>query len=145
LELIELSRLSLAIAEVEKHYELDRDYRRFEDFMLDCLALVEARLPQVASAAVATAKNYFSGRATEEDLEQARVRCWNHLEAHGYGSEIQEPEAIGIRSAICALYARPVVDDAVELLEWFLSLVNQLDDRSEEQVELLAKHFPAAT
>ena len=114
--------------------------------MLDCLALVKDQLPEVASSAISTARNYFSGCAAEEELEEARVRCWKHLDARGYGSEVEEPEAIAIRATICALYARPSTgdDDAGELLEWFLRLLNRLGGRSENVVELLRKHFPAS-
>lgn len=140
----EMGQLSDRFAEVEGHYDPTTDYRRLVAFMLECLRLLDSdRVPQVAADAISVAQAFWKGDATEESLERARAACWNHLEAHGYGSDVGDPTASVIRATICALYSKPPSEDVVELLEWFTSLVNRVQDLSTQENSLLKEHFPA--
>lgn len=112
-------------------------------FMLESCKLVRDRLSDVGKAALAEAQRFWTGLATEPDLEAARVACWQELDAKSWTLNTIEPEACATRAVICLLYPRWSESDVLEQIEWFLQLSNKAEDHWAEQ-ETLLRHFFAS-
>jgi len=110
-------------------------------FLIDCLNLIDHRLPPVASRALLAAKDYQARIAPLESVTDAHKACWAELEH----SEMQldDPEVSAIRAAICILHSQldPEADDFVDLLSFCLRLLNNVEPHLAEQETLLARYF----
>jgi hypothetical protein len=121
---------------------LERNIPAFTEFMIASCELLTAHMPPVARDGIAVARQFWSGACTAEELERARVRCWQFLDDLGVAStSIDEPRVCATRAVICLLSPREVVSDAFEVAHWFLTLTSRVADIDEPQCELLRRLF----
>ncbi|MEJ5150700.1 hypothetical protein [Comamonas sp. MYb396] len=97
-------------------------------FMLRSLARIRHLLPGIGLQSLQMAERYWLQKVgSPEDLENARVACWDYLENTGasVGSETKEQAAM--RAVICVLYAEPDADDfSVDTVRWFADLMDRI-------------------
>lgn len=138
-----VSRLNDILYAVQERYELKDSYERCIQFMLSCLALVRDVLPETAKKALEVAERHWAGEP--QDLDAARVICWDYLDKARYGSgtPITKPEESGARAVICVLHSSPEPDDDIlDVLGWFHDFISEVEDIAEEEIRLLREHFP---
>jgi hypothetical protein len=68
------------------------------------------------------------GRA--EELNSARIACWNFLDRKGRGFHIEDKEDAIARALLCLLHPTEIVDNEFrqQSFEWFFQMINRLDD-----------------
>ncbi|WP_460095326.1 hypothetical protein [Pseudomonas sp. S2_B03] len=68
------------------------------------------------------------GRA--EELNSARIACWDFLEGKGRGFHIEDKEDAIARAVLCLLHPAEIVDNEFrqQCFEWFFQMVNKVDD-----------------
>jgi hypothetical protein len=110
-------------------------------FMLARCELIRDRLSDVGKAALDVAQRYWTGLATEPELEAARVACWQELDAKSWSMNTTEPEACAARAVICLLYPRWSEGEVLEHVEWFMQLSNKAENHWVEQKTLLQHLF----
>lgn len=122
------------------------DYETSVRLMLRCLAVIPIQLPQVAISAIDLATRYWNDRSIPKDeLEEARVRCWNYLDEQSASTNTIDPEACALRAVICVLYEAPPSDEIAELIAFFnqvlfASFGNEVGKLG-EQVSLVVEEF----
>ena len=124
------------IAKIEARYSLPSAYGLCMRFMLASLVTIEPIFSPTARRAFDVAGMYWAGQATENELEAARVECWQSLDSIGATTNLVEPVHCATRAVICVTYSSPPSEDIVEILEWFASVVH-LAGCPESQVEKL--------
>ncbi|BEV16224.1 hypothetical protein HBDW_30120 [Herbaspirillum sp. DW155] len=110
---------------MQKKFGHAEAFRRVCGFMTAYLGLFT--LPSVAADALEVATRFQRSQASAEQLERARIRCWESLDAKSASTDFSQPDICAIRAAICFLYAEPPSEDVAELLSWFLTLVAKMD------------------
>ena len=99
--------------EFERKFDPPTSYERAMRFMLSCLNLVRHRLPDIAQKKLAIAEQHWSGNP--QDLEAARVACWQYLKKTGQTYDYDRPGTAEIRAVIYVLCPDP--DPVVSLAE----------------------------
>ena len=72
-------KINNLLVEVSKKYNRTEDYCRYSRFMLDCLAFIREDCPDAAKKSLAIADDFFAGRASVDELTNARVACLEFL------------------------------------------------------------------
>jgi hypothetical protein len=102
--------------------------------------------PTIASAHEA-AKHHAHGRATRDELDQARIACWKELDAMDWNSRHDDPCYLAGRAVICVLF--PDFPDRGESEGGHMFLcsdfANRAEDHSAEQERLLLSYFARAS
>jgi len=110
---------------MQKKLGLAETFRRVCGFMATYLGFFT--LPSVATDALDVARCFQRSQASAEQLERARIQCWEFLDAKSASTDFSQPEICAIRAVICILYAESPSEDVSELLSWFLTLVGKMD------------------
>ena len=108
-------------------------------FMLSYLSLhVEGR-PEPAETLIHLARQSECGTVDVVKIESAIKAAWSYLDERGIAYDAGHRNNTVIRAALCLIevYRDPSVD-IVELLTWFLELLDRIDDRSMQVPELIA-------
>lgn len=114
-------------------------YEKCIRFMLGCVVLVKNHLPDVGREAVEIAKKYWLGaKENPDELENARVKCWNYLDEQNASTNTQEKQYCALRAVICILYAEPPSDDISELIEFFLEMVVAVEENIDSVRDITA-------
>jgi hypothetical protein len=112
-------------------------------FMLDCASLI-SKLPSQTVKALQTSRAYSIQELPLTSVSEAVAECWRYLDGSFVnGSNDDHPDAITIRALICILLeeSRPGSEDFIDLIGFFLDLLNRVEPHAEEQWELIKKHF----
>jgi hypothetical protein len=136
-------KLDLILNSIEEKYTPQQRRPLGESFLIDCLNLVDHRLPLVASRALLTAKDYQAGIAPLQSVTNAHNSCWAELRREHREMQLDDPEVSAIRAAICILHSQlnPETDDFVDLLSFCLRLLNTVEPHLAEQEVLLSHYF----
>ncbi|WP_437608113.1 hypothetical protein WMF20_45890 [Sorangium sp. So ce834] len=126
---------------IDEEVGLNKHADRCVRFMVESCILIKDRLSDSGTSALVVAQRYWAGLATENELEAARVECWQELDAKSWSTNTEEPEACAMRAVICVLYPRWVERDALEHMEWFMQMSNRAEDHWIEQYNLLHSLF----
>ncbi len=104
------------------------DYEKYNLLMLKLLAEVETDLPDKAVQAVEVAQKYWiEKKATNDDLKEARIKCWQHLDNNKDTINYNTKDYHVLRAAICLLYDSPeLTDDMHDSLECFLEELSHI-------------------
>jgi hypothetical protein len=89
-------------------------------FMLDCASLI-SKLPSQTVKALQTSRAYSIQELPLTSVSEAVAECWRYLD----GSFVN----------------RPGSEDFIDLIGFFLDLLNRVEPHAEEQWELIKKHF----
>jgi len=119
-------------------------YVRFrEAFMLDCAALIAQRMPALAAKALQIAREHRAGMVSLQSVRDTHDACWESLRTNHREMQLDNPEVASIRAIICILYGQlhPDSDEFVDVLSFFLRLLNNVEPHSTEQEQLIRKHF----
>ena len=136
------SDLDAFLCEYETNHGIDKTYRCCQRFMLTYLSLSAATLPEVAKDGLSIFGRFDAGLGTPAELESARVRCWEYLELRSESTQLDTPSTCAIRAAICLLYpSASNCDDLYELVSWFLTLANRVEDHTDQLDSLLMQSF----
>ena len=110
-------------------------------FMLACLLQIRHRLPPLAEQALELAEGYATVTVSAADVIRIRAACWRQL--RGREMETDDPSTCAFRAVICVLYSREEgqQDNLVDLLSFFLVLVNRIEQRYDQQSRLLLECF----
>lgn len=97
-------------------------------FMCRCLMAIRSDLPEVARGALDEACQYWmEGGGRKDELLNARLACWRHLESKGRSMDIVDSEDTAIRATLCVLHADFESEDhSDETLFWFASVFDRL-------------------
>lgn len=137
--IIDRAKLEDYLARVAQSYSADEAHAVLMRFMCRCLKLVQQFLPRVGRNALNLATAYWIDRKGQaETLLEARVECWNYLDAKGGSSEIRDQEDAAMRAAICLLYAEPESDDfSLETVRWFADMFDRLGNYPDEIIQMM--------
>lgn len=115
-------------------------------FMLECLALIEEKLPPLATEAAELTNRYLSGRAKLEAVIEMRSKCWRHIDECRKTGDCDSLEVNAIRAVIFPLdaFEHPAEHDVVEHLSAFLAFVNHVEPHFQQEEALLRKHFASS-
>lgn len=129
------------LGSIEDYYDVVHDYERCVRFMMDVLDAAQITEPGVVREALEVARGYWDKNRTTEELENARISCWDYLRSIGQETSITEPNACKARAVISVLYATPPSEDILEILDWFATCSARLVSSTLLE-SLLKKHFP---
>ena len=112
-------------------------------FSLDCLALVQHKLPLIAEEARFLVAEYLEGRVSLQSIKEMLAKCWQYLKENRNHHPAEEPTESAIRAVIFPLTAlRDFAErDIVDHLGLFLEFVNQVEPHYGEEEALLRKYF----
>ncbi|QXH98151.1 hypothetical protein HV782_016405 [Pseudomonas monsensis] len=97
--------------------------------------------PSVKSAFEAAQRYWFEGGKNERELNTARVKCWDFLEAKGRDVDIEDNEDAVVRALFCVMYPDRASDEdfVQESFQWFFEMINRVGDFSQAFEPLAAK------
>lgn len=113
-------------------------------FMCEGVGMVlqnEEVSPIVESAFAVAHRYWFEGGKNEKELNAARVKCWDFLEAKGRDVDIEDNEDAAVRALFCVMYPDRVSDEdfVQESFQWFFEMINRIGDFSPAFEKLAAK------
>ena len=108
-------------------------------FLCECLELIREYFPPVGRAAFDTAKAYwFRNEGNGDNLEAARVSCWEFLNQKHRSFEIIDNEDVALRALLSALHCEPDTEDfSTDSVRWCVDMMNRLGDYSMEVRRLI--------
>jgi hypothetical protein len=122
------------LAELERSIEAHPD--RTQRFLIKAARLLPS-LPGPAVQALEVAERFHAGTVEADDLEAARVSCWDLCDTgEGRGTT---PEVAAVRAAICALF--PSLDDPFETVCFFFDMSRLTGDPVSEPLDLLREEL----
>lgn len=136
--------LSKIIEKVNRKYSVELDYGKLICFMVDCLELIPTDNSEADRFGVQTAKNFCQGKATDDEIKEARIACWKFIDQNGGTQDISNAKTRSTRAILCALYKEPPSEEISEILSWFVKMLMLNDNVREYLHEKIAKHFPKA-
>lgn len=102
------------------------DYVKALVVMTKCLDMIRKQCPEVGVRGIQVATGYWiDGNRHAEELEEARVACWNYLDSGSNSVSIVEKKVCSVRAVICVLYPELQQHDVGELLEWFFLMMDR--------------------
>jgi hypothetical protein len=109
--------------------------------MLACLSQIKDRLPPLAEQALELAQGYAAGTVSAADVIRIREECWREIK--GREMDTDDPSTCAFRAVICVLYSREEgqQDNLVDVLSFFLVLVNRIEPSYDRQGRLLLECF----
>jgi hypothetical protein len=136
---IDLTRVD----EFERQFGQVAAFRRARDFMIDYVSKIRNPLPVVAAEGLAIARKFQDAEVGSDQLQKARINCWNYLDERSASTDFATPEYCVIRAAICFLDQGSVRGgDAIDLVDLFLDLMGKFETPSNEAAVLLREYFP---
>lgn len=100
------------------------NYRSLLQLMTKCLELIPIKLPDPALNAKTIAQSYWlKHEASEEDLEKARINCWEYLDQNSAKNSESNQAISASRAVICTLYGKPPSEDLGELADFFVQML----------------------
>lgn len=136
--------LSKIIERVSQAYSVESDYGKLICFMVDCLELIPTNNSEADRFGMQTAKNFCQGKATDDELKEARIACWKYIDQNGGTQDIANIKTCSTRAILCALYKDPPSEEISEILSWFLKVLVLNENSREYLHEKIAMHFPKA-
>lgn len=135
--------LDLLLNRIEENCDPASCGKNAVEFMVDCLSLVEHKMPTIAKEALRVARGYPAERATLDAVVEMLDRCWLYLDEQYRGKDLSDPEVSAIRAAIFILFdlQHPEEFEIVDSLSFFLRLVNNIERHLQEEESLLRVHF----
>lgn len=103
------------LEEIELRGGLTRGFDAATRFMIEICRKMAVH--DDAKKLLDVAVRYLDYNASSEDLESARVRCWQLIK--GRDSDLCDPNVASIRCIICTLYPRDHHDDLFMALDAF--------------------------
>jgi hypothetical protein len=136
-------KLSLLLNDIESNCNPAVGSEECGRFSLECLSLIQHKLPPIAVDAVGILNSYFSGQAQLSSVAEMLERSWQYLRKGNRDQNFDDPEVSAIRAVIFPLDAQknPEMRDIVDHLSFFLGLVNNVEPHYEEEEMLLRKYF----
>ena len=132
-------QLETYLGNVTQRFDVHEAHAILMRFMCRCLLLVQRFLPEIGKDALNTATAFWlNGVGCAEDLLNARVGCWNYLDAKGHGADVQDQEDALMRAVICVLYAESESEDfSAETARWFVAMLDRFGDYEGEMTHLM--------
>jgi hypothetical protein len=140
---IDSDSLDLLLNTIEENCEPADYIRSRVPFMIECATLVESRMPIVAVEAMRIARNYLDKKVSADTVQRALVTCWKTLGASKSEMLLDDPNVCAIRALICVLREELYTgeEDFVDIMSFFLSLLNRVEAHPVEQAALLKRYF----
>ena len=112
-------------------------------FSIECLFLIQHKLPPIAVEALGILNDYLAGRIPVKSVLDALVGLWKYLDTNHPQRGVDNLEISAIRAVIFPLDAQksPEMRNIVDHLGFFLQFVNNVEPHYEEEEVLLRKHF----
>jgi hypothetical protein len=95
------------------------------------MVLQDEQVSPIVRDAFAVAHRYwFEGAENDHELDAARIKCWDFLEAKGLDVDIKDNEDAAVRALLCVMYPDRVPDEdfVQESFEWFFEMINRIGD-----------------
>jgi len=100
------------------------NYKLAVQMMTECLRLIPFEMPDVAISGITLAQGYWwDGAVSKDDLENARVACWNYLVEQSDSALASTPNVSAVRAVICVLYAESSSDDVGDMIYFFVQVL----------------------
>jgi hypothetical protein len=106
------------------------------------LVLQDEQVHPIVRGAFTDARRYwFEKGGNETELNAARVKCWDFLEAKGRDVDIEDNEDAVVRALFCVMFPDRVSDEdfVQESFEWFFEMINRIGDFSQAFEKLATK------
>ncbi|NJL28519.1 MAG: hypothetical protein HC897_11830 [Thermoanaerobaculia bacterium] len=107
--------------------------------MIEICEALKDDLPPEALEGLKTARQYWAGIASAEDLERMRVVCWAVADTIPSPKREEQPYRY-LRAVICCLYSKS--NDLEDLLQFFVDLIDGDEQMIAAQTEVLTRIFP---
>ena len=139
-----MSEIDLLLNDIEMNCE-PAEYRGFEvDFMIDCVAIIEDNLSPAASAGLLVCRDYLSGKASLQVVQDAILECWAAERQKDWSRPFEVPELPANRAVLCLLKKLEGDEaDLVDGLSFFLNLIDNVEAQQEQHEALLRQRFAA--
>jgi hypothetical protein len=136
-----MSKLDLLLNEIEMNYDPAAYNFSVAACMIDCVAVIECRLPPTAKTGPLVCRSYLLGESSLQQLKSAILDCWESIRRQDCGIDI--PDVSATRAILCILKHLESEEphDLVDQMSFFLQLVNNVEAHEDEQEVLLRKHF----
>ena len=140
-----MSKLDLLLNEIEVNCDPVTYSSFVAGCMVDCVSVIEHRLPPMAKTGLLVCRSYPSGGSSLQQLKDAILDCWTVLGEGGQESRLEIPDVSATRAILCILKHLEGAEqhDAVDQMSFFLQLVNNVEAHEDDQEALLRKHFAA--
>jgi hypothetical protein len=138
-----LEKIDLLLNFIEENCDVGKYCGALALYMIDCLALIENRMPPTAADAFRISRAHAAGQIPLKRVIEAIQLCWEYLEKDHRDMCVNDPEVSATRAVICLLkwQEQPRPDDFLDLTSFFLRLLKHVEDRLEDEEILLKKHF----
>ena len=133
----ELRKLDILVGDIE--LAVPQCERTCKQFMLDCLDVAEASLPDLAREALSLAKKAHATNVGWSEVMAYRERCWGAVDEL-VGVPDNNPAKAGLRAVLYVLTPGGT-EELVGLLSFFLQEISWVEPRYSEYEALLRKHF----
>ena len=110
-------------------------------FMVESCELIQDKLPDVAKQGLEVAKRYWTGKGTEQEVEAARVRSWEYIDAAPGGGSLENQNVCATRAVICLLFPNWAAEEGEDHLHWFVEVLNKVEDHWDELAAMLERRF----
>ena len=112
-------------------------------FMVDCLSLINHRLPPPALQVLDLTKAMSSDERYLQAVTDLRHRCWTVVDAvtRNPGESSSQVSAVSASIFLIDARLRPEEREFLNSVVLFLESVNQVEPHLEEELTLLRKHF----
>lgn len=136
-------RLDLLLNEIEMNCDPNIGGEECNQFSVDCLLLIQDKLPPIAVEALTVLQDYLERCASLVSVTEMLARCWKYLRMAYPEAPLNDPSVSAIRAVIFPLDAQkhPENLNIVDHLSFFLMLVNNVEPHFAEEEMLLRKHF----
>ncbi|MDN3577920.1 hypothetical protein QWZ03_14200 [Chitinimonas viridis] len=114
------------VEDFQSVHGLSKTFLCARNLMMGYLLVLRPLLPVVADQGVMVLEVVTQRMGNEEELETARVRCWEFIDSRLADGDVLDVESLGARAAICALYKESPDENVAYLLEFFMGLVCQI-------------------
>jgi hypothetical protein len=140
----DMHRVDLLLNLVEENCAPEEYQRSRIPFMIDCLLLVEQRMPLAAAQPFLVSRLYADQKVDSASLVEAIEKSWRALGRGEASLNLGDPDVSAVRAVICILHSElhPESNDFVDSISFFLNLLNNVKPCSEQQEALIKKHFP---
>lgn len=120
---------------------LGDNYGKYIQLLIACLKLIKTSIPTVGIEAFELAKKYWIDKTlSDEELEAARIKCWEYIDAQGSSTDLDDKKIYALRSVICVLYSEQPSEDNGELLEFFFGTFEKVNGET-NQLNSLVEGF----
>jgi hypothetical protein len=140
----ELAELDLLLNEIDERCSPSEYQRAWISFLLECARLIEARMPKIASEALATGRVFAANDAGPEQLREEVRKLWEWCDRHPQKTDFRKDSDLSaVRAVLCVLTTqlKPNPEEFLDTTSFFCQLMVNVEPCANKVTELAKKHF----